>query len=407
MRFAISVTALFIALAAQADKPSFATLPVHPHIQAQGEQAEWIERKLHKELRRQGAQLVRGQSVLAAMAKVGAKDALTCDTQCLLKIGRELQVDFVVGPTLSLQKKEQSVGVVWIWKNRLVNVKENREWGIHQRMCMCSSKTWDRIAERQVTRMLQHDPAKVIRLPKDALLAKVTEGPHKEDGMVFVPEGPFVMGYRGGEFDEEPRHLVHLSAYWMDKYEVSNARYNLCVEAGKCRKQRYWYDKTLNQPQHAVVAVGWQDGVNYCAWAGKHLPTEAQWEKAARGTDERIFPWGNDWDVSRVNMHWDKDGYAATAPVDAFPKNVSPYGAYGMSGNAWEWTADYWHPHTYRKSAKRDPTGPETGVKRVMRGGSWLYDVPFFVTTHNRSPGRPWIRKAAVGFRCAKSLKAN
>ena len=394
----------FLLVSSAASAQTIAVLPLQPHIQARADDATFIERKFHRQLRREGVQLIRGDLVQEALLKAGASDTLSCDTNCLLQIGRELQADRVLAPTLSLQRKEQSAGTVWIWRIRQVLVSAGREWGVFQRMCMCARRTWDRVVERQTRRMLSYDPALRLELPADAPQAAIRQGPREESGMVFVPEGPFVMGHDGGEFDEEPRHRVWLSAYYIDKYEVTNAEYNVCVRSRTCRRQRYWRDAGLNGDQQPVVAVGWDDAVDYCRSVGKRLPTEAEWEKAARGTDERLFPWGNEFHIDWLNMHHDGDGYATTAPVGSFPKNVSPYGAFDMAGNAWEWTADYWKSTYYRQSPDRDPTGPESGVRRVMRGGSWLYDVPFFVTSHNRSPGRPWIRKSAVGFRCAKAL---
>ncbi len=380
-----------------------AVLPLQPHIQAKVKDAALISGKFVRALEAEGVEIVRGSAVEAAMKRAGAKDTLSCDTACLLKIGRDLDVERVLAPDLSLQRKEQSVGTVWLWTTRQVHVPKGRAWGTFTRMCMCARDTWNRVTERQVKRMLAYDPAQRLQLPKDALRAKPTKGPIDEPGMVWVPPGPFVMGADFGEFDEEPRHIVHLSGFFIDTYEVTNAAYTKCVEAGKCRRARYWRDKRVNQPTHPVVAVGWKDAVAYCRWQKKRLPTEAEWEKAARGTDAREYPWGNDFRIDQVNMHHDKDGWPTTAPVGSYPQNVSPYGAYDMAGNAWEWTADYWSPLYYRWSDKKDPKGPEKGVKRVMRGGSWLYDVPFFVNLHNRSPGRPWIRKDAVGFRCAKN----
>ncbi len=400
------LTAIFCVLvtACPAAAQRAAVLPLQPHIQAKVKDAEFIREKFYRELRAHGVEILSGETVSAAMKAQGVKDTLSCDDQCLLKIGQALQVERVLAPTLSLQRKVQSVGTVWVWRTRQVHVAKGKAWGVFQRMCMCSKDTWNRVAERQVQRMLAFDPSKVLQLLPGDLRAKPTSGPRDEPGMVFVPAGPFIMGSARGEFDEEPRHRVELSAYFIDTYEVTNAAYNKCVDAGKCRHQRYWRDPALNQPKQPVVAVGWKDGVRYCAWAGKRLPTEAEWEKAARGTDERLYPWGDEFNFRWANMHWDKDGHATTAPVGSFPQNVSPYGAYDMAGNAWEWTADYWSSLYYRKSPAKDPTGPDSGVRRVMRGGSWLYDVPFFLLAHNRSPGRPWIRKHTVGFRCAKDL---
>ncbi len=106
-------------------------------------------------------------------------------------------------------------------------------------------------------------------------------------------------------------------------------------------------------------------------------------------------------------MHHAADGFELTAPVGSFPKNVSPYGAVDMAGNAWEWTQDWASDDYYKKSPRKNPKGPDSGVRRVMRGGSWNYDVPFFVSAHNRSPGRPWIRKKYVGFRCTMDVPRN
>ena len=383
---------------------SYAVLPFQPWIQATQNNADWLAGKMYKELKSARAKLIPFDKVREAMKAVGAKDTLSCDDKCLIAIGDKLGADFVVAPTLSLQKKEQSVGVVWLWKMRQVNVKQKRAWGEFQRMCMCPESMWNGIAEKLVMRVLTYDPANELRLPAGAPKAAPTKGPRDEPGMVFVPAGPFIMGSELGEGDEFPRRIVDLSAFYIDIYEITNAEYNKCVKAGKCLPQRYRNDKTLNQPTQPVVALGWDDAVAYCRFAGKRMPTEAEWEKAARGTDERFFPWGNDWHPEWVNQHADKDGFATTAPVGSFKQNVSPYGAYDMAGNAWEWTHDFHGFTYYRHSPPKDPQGPEGGVKHSMRGGSWMYDVPFFVTTHNRSPGRPWIRKQYVGGRCAKSL---
>ena len=225
-------------------------------------------------------------------------------------------------------------------------------------------------------------------------------------GMVYVPAGEFVMGGEYGEFDEVPRHVVDLDAFYIDKLEVSNAKYRKCVRAKRCGRSTADSDRRYNAPTHAVVSITWFDARNYCKWVGgKRLPTEAEWEKAARGTDERRYPWGNEWKRECVNLRGDGDGYKYTSPVGAFPCGASPYGALDMAGNAWEWNEDWWDGNYYAVSPRKNPKGPPRSPRgrRSMRGGTWKYEVGFFVTTTNRSHTFPTKRTPWVGFRCAKS----
>ncbi len=403
-RLLTAVFALVIAAPATAERVRVAVLPLEPLVQASSKEAQWIEGKLLRELKDAGATVVTGKAVADALAAAGKQRTSACDTACLLSIGKALGVDRVVASTLSLQRKVQSLGTAWVWRMEQVHVPKGVAWGTFQKMCMCPERFWDHIAAVQVKAMLSYDPAARLQLPPGTPPAAPTKAPKEVPGMVYVPAGPFIMGSDLGEWDDEsPRHLVELSAFYIDKYEVTNAEYGKCAAAGKCLPLRYRLDKTLNHPNQPAVAVGWDDAVAYCRWAGKRLVTEAEWEKAARGTDERSFPWGNEWNPKWTNMHNPDDGFEKTAPVGSFPKNVSPYGAYDMAGNAWEWTLDYYNPTYYRHSPPKDPQGPKGGVTHTMRGGSWMYDVPFFQLAHNRSPGRPWIRKQYVGVRCAKS----
>jgi formylglycine-generating enzyme required for sulfatase activity len=262
-----------------------------------------------------------------------------------------------------------------------------------------------------VKRILDHDPAAPPLAMKDPVPMKAPEDAPKEPGMAYVPAGEFIMGSERGEVDEEPRHIVYTDAFFIDIHEVTNAEYDGCVAARKCQKSTTRRRREMNAPAQPVAGVGYKDAVDYCRFAGKRLLTEAEWEKAARGSDERIFPWGNEWHDDFANMAWKKDGFAYTAPVGSFPQGVSPYGVHDLAGNMWEWTADLYDPDYYRKSPARNPKGPADDgnpkARRVMRGGSWMYDVPFFLTTHNRSPGRPWIRKMWVGIRCGKDAPAS
>lgn len=230
------------------------------------------------------------------------------------------------------------------------------------------------------------------------------------------------------EVSEKPAHLVYLKDFWIDKYEVTNYRYQQCVKVGACSPPHFddgecvllkgekWQKGVLpenfrgdNQP---LVCVDWEQARGFCEWLGKRLPTEAEWEKSARGTDARIFPWGDEWkngfsnfcDIS-CNLKWRdasfNDGFEFTAPVGSFPLGVSPYGVHDMAGNVWEWTADWYHDRYYEQSEKVNPTGPQSGEYRVIRGGSWHLDPPQLRIT-NRKSASPTESFSYLGFRCAK-----
>jgi formylglycine-generating enzyme required for sulfatase activity len=194
--------------------------------------------------------------------------------------------------------------------------------------------------------------------------------------LVFVPAGEFTMGSDDGNSDEQPAHTVYLDAFAIDRTEVTNAQYARCVQAGACRppgssssytRANYFADPRY--ADHPVIYVSWDDARAYCAWAGRRLPTEAEWEKAARGTDGRTYPWGDEWDASKANTS--EAGPGDTTPVGAYPQGASPYGALDMAGNVWEWVADWYGEDYYRESPGENPLGPASGTNRVVRGGSW------------------------------------
>ncbi|MDE3089110.1 MAG: SUMF1/EgtB/PvdO family nonheme iron enzyme, partial [Chloroflexota bacterium] len=186
--------------------------------------------------------------------------------------------------------------------------------------------------------------------------------------MVYVPAGEFTMG--SNDYDwEKPPHTVYLDGFWIDKYEVTNALYKKCVDSGTCKVADMGEYDPSGKPNRPVVQVTWYDANTFCQWAGKRLPTEAEWEKAARGTDARTWPWGNDWNPSKLNS-WDA-GPHTTTDVGTYPQGASPYGALDMAGNVWEWVADWYSSNYYANSPKNNPKGPDSGGYRVMRGGSW------------------------------------
>ncbi|TFH65248.1 MAG: formylglycine-generating enzyme family protein [Gemmatimonadales bacterium] len=261
------------------------------------------------------------------------------------------------------------------------------------------------------------------------------------DGMalVFVPGGDFTMGSDGGSYaNERPAHTVFLESYWIDQTEVTNAMFEAFVtqtgyqtdaeSAGFSRgydtdtgKSAQVQDADWEHPlgpdsslsglaDHPVVHVSWNDARAYCEWAGRRLLTEAEWEKAARGTDGRTFPWGNDFDGTRLNSadvnlgagrgssSFD-DGFQLSSPVGSYPRGASPYGAMDMVGNVWEWVSDWVDEAYYQSSPSANPGGPASGEHRIVRGGSW-HDPQ----DGNRAAYRGWATPEdtdiTLGFRC-------
>ena len=195
------------------------------------------------------------------------------------------------------------------------------------------------------------------------------------EGMVLIPEGWFLMGSPEGEgdSDEHPQHKVWVDAFWIDRCEVTNAQYEKFMKATGHRAPRYWDNDSFNKPDYPVVGVSWDDAVAYCNWAGKRLPTEVEWEKAARGgLVGKDYPWGDN--ISHDNANYDgtggRDRWDNTSPVGSFPPNG--YGLYDMAGNVYEWCADWYDEDYYRSSPERNPKGPNTGDRRLLRGGSWV-----------------------------------
>jgi formylglycine-generating enzyme required for sulfatase activity len=208
---------------------------------------------------------------------------------------------------------------------------------------------------------------------------------------------------------------VDLDAYYIDKFEATNAQYLACEFDQRCnqpKNTRYYDDPNFSK--HPVVFINWDMAANYCAWRGARLPTEAEWEKAARvsGTDMFNYPWGNRFngtllnfcDINCTQSGKDRsynDGFSDTAPVGSYEGGKSPYGAYDMAGNVIEWVADWYDKDYYASSPSNNPQGPDDGTHRVLRGGSW-YNNLYYVRTFVRTSLDPMVAYNYVGFRCAR-----
>ena len=240
-----------------------------------------------------------------------------------------------------------------------------------------------------------------------------------ESEMCLIPAGYFTMGSDNDLPNEAPAHKIYLDAYYIGKMEVTNAEYHqFWVENGGVGSEHTpisyngkfgtWPRIAKTKPNHPVIGVSWHSAVAYATWRGMRLPTEAEWEKAARGTKARRWPWGNTF-TQRINgatVHaniW-RQSNAHPQPVGAYPTGVSPYGTHDMAGNVWEWVTDWYSETYYRHSPDRNPKGPEVGSRRVVRGGSWL-NREKLARCSTRIGQYPAIGTSFIGFRLAKDYE--
>ncbi len=243
----------------------------------------------------------------------------------------------------------------------------------------------------------------------------------KELKMILIPEGEFIMGSDNpfDNPDQKPKHKVFLSSYRISKYEVTNEMFKAFVMDGGYKRKELWTPegwkfiqenmithpagwrvRGFDDPQKPVVGVSWYEAYAFAKWLGMRLPTEAEWEKAARGTDGRVYPWGNEFDASRVFYK----AIARPLRVGSFPSGASPYGVLDMAGNVWEWVWDWYGERYYARSPYKNPKGPENGEYKVVRGGGWGCNRRQMRCAYRRHEKPTW-RRLDVGFRVVQDLK--
>ncbi len=235
-----------------------------------------------------------------------------------------------------------------------------------------------------------------------------------QDGapMLLIPAGEFLMGSPKGEglSDERPQHQVRIGAFYMDAHEVTVVQYEKFLDATGHILPEFWpYDETRDYADRPVVGVDWGGAKAYCEWTGKRLPTEAEWEYAARGNDGRRYPWGEakpTAEKANVGRSWSYKFYKdRLEPVGSHAGAASPFGIHDMAGNVWEWVADWYDAKYYAQSPGENPPGPRDGTKRVLRGGSWNF-AGKYSRTASRLRYEPRHRAADIGFRCARDARA-
>tara|TARA_B100000315_G_scaffold251271_1_gene285747 strand:+ start:208 stop:1092 length:885 start_codon:yes stop_codon:yes gene_type:complete len=238
----------------------------------------------------------------------------------------------------------------------------------------------------------------------DVLRNDVTVSNAQDEEMLTIPAGQFLQGSSEGAYHEKPEAVVFLDTFTIDKYEVSNRRYADFVEWSGHRApvSRYGGMAAFQRPNFPVVYVSWDDAVAFCTWDGKRLPTEAEWEKAARGVQGSMWPWGDSAQIGLANVKGQDDGVKYTAQVGAFEGDRSVYGVADMAGNVREWVNDWYDQHAYRLRAGEKGIEPEARTTRVLRGGSWTDSLASARTTA-RFKMLPRYRDTAIGFRCVRS----
>jgi formylglycine-generating enzyme len=250
-----------------------------------------------------------------------------------------------------------------------------------------------------------HPPTNGTPTPKARALPKLPAAIIGKDGapMVLVPAGEFTMGSEQGDDDEQPVHRVGLDSFYLDTFEVTNGQFAKFVSAIQSEPPWGFADQEtpVVHADRPVRWVNWLEATGYCLWVGKRLPTEAEWEKAARGTDGRVYPWGNEPPTPVHAVFGLKEGGADTvSPIGNRDKGMSPYGVHDLAGNLYEWVADWYDEAVYTTQPTINPRGPAAGATKVQRGGSYINN-PYRLRASFRTKGDPTEHDPNVGFRCA------
>lgn len=332
------------------------------------------------------------------------------DLACLTILGQSIEVPLVLSTRLEKVKRNRVLMTV-----RLVRV-EDAQWGAVTRVEL-DLKELEKEGSHALRGLAgQLFPAQASQPPEGQPRILEDEETIRQRrsrtplGMVYIPASVFIMGSEDGERDEREPHLVRLDGFYMDIHEVTNEEYKEFVEATRRRPPACWKDDRLSLPAQPVVGISWEDAHAYAEWRGHRLPSEAEWERAARGLHGQTYPWGEEPPFEqgeyRCNMWGMEDGFEMTAPVGSFPTGVSPEGCMDMAGNVWEWVNSLYRPYPYNPTDGREDRHGKGD--RSVRGGCWIHSTVtlFRCSARNSLPPRTeGLQHPYLGFRCAASVE--
>ena len=385
-------------------KGEFETTAMYQQRLQQAKQADKLAEQKYQQEVSQIRQMVEGEIKARSQGYQQAlsilnRDLVLDESQVELDLGSyNADEQFFAEAKLSVRNSREVESFSWLLKVPLAQAKQFKQSATNGMVKIRAEIRLD--VARQTARI---DSAEVEDLVQG--LRYESEAPEQElmgqdrTEMVLIPAGSFQMGSNDGGSDEKPVHRVELDGFYMDKYEVSNGQYRTFIQATGHPEPKHWNDSRFNQPYQPVVGVSWHDATAYAKWVGKRLPTEAEWEYAARGgLVGKKYVWGNKEPTASKANYGRKIG--KTSVVGSYETNG--YGLYDIAGNVLEWCADWYAPGYYGKSAK-NPSGPGTGSYRVLRGGNWYYST-FYLRVADRDYHSPYSRTNRYGFRCVSDL---